>query len=602
MNKKIKSLLLTSLSLAVVSAAGVGAATVNEVSASAQEATTVVSRINGASARVASADDSGLRFKAEIDRVQYNALAAENDVVVGMIIVPADYVTAAGGYTHEALIEEYTEDGIIDVSYTEEEIGDYEVYAASIVNIKDANYTRDFVGIAYVKVGETYSYAAYDEENHSRSVFEVASKAYNDRNEEGESKYTADQLGYMENYMNGVADVKNEDGVLSIANNTEYYTSPFRVEEGEDEYLIKGGIVKGVFYNGERKVVKTGESFVADGITVNVPVPQATMEKKTVVLEAGSSYELTDYPVTLPTTDCNFFLTEMYIGSNSKFTMKVTDTTDAENYFVLSFVLVNQSLTYTYQKAGSTASEPYTGTVAIGSGVGSGGTLTDTFNGRTIQLVYNGASGTIGWFNVPDSFVSLDGFTAGKVVVSFTSNVDNTIGLRYFGDTLDWIKPAPEASLSGKILSLPAGSTYTFASIPFALPTTNCNFFLAEMHISGSATITMRVTDAANANNYFDLTMVISGNTITTLTYQKAGGSPVVNTNCGGVLGSAHLLTGYVLQIEYKGADQTIGRFNNADSFISVDGFTAENVVLSFTSDTDVNIGFAWFGDANNRF
>ena len=168
------------------------------------------------------------------------------------------------------------------------------------------------------------------------------------------------------------------------------------------------------------------------------PAAGSTLVAKTVNLKANETYALTDYPVTLPTTDCNFFLTEMYVGKNCTFTMKVADAANADNWFELKFVLEGQTLTMTYKKAGGEEGTAYTGVVAIGSGVGSGGTLTDTFNGGTIQLVYNGASGTIGWFNVPASFVSLDGFTATSVIVSFTSNVDNTIGLRYFGDTLDW--------------------------------------------------------------------------------------------------------------------------------------------------------------------
>ena len=282
--KKIKNFLASALTLACLSAAGVGVARLKDISVGAEaNGTTIVKRINGASARVASANDSGLRFKAEIDRTQYDVIAATSsaydDILVGMLIVPVDYIVAAGGYTHEALFAKYGVEGIIDVFYDEKAVGTNSVYAASIVNIKDGNYTRDFVGVAYTKIGETYAYAVYDEEKQARSVFEVASKAYNDRNKEGESKYSEAQLSYMKEYMDGVADVKDEAGTVSIANNTAYYTSPFRLlNDGGNEYIVAGTQIKGVMYNGIRK---TEDSFSVGAVTLTRGVPDGYFFKET---------------------------------------------------------------------------------------------------------------------------------------------------------------------------------------------------------------------------------------------------------------------------------------------------------------------------------
>ena len=160
---------------------------------------------------------------------------------------------------------------------------------------------------------------------------------------------------------------------------------------------------------------------------------------KTVVLDAGSSYTLADYPITLPTTDCNFFLAEMYIPNNVTITMKVADATNADNYFILKITMAEGVLTMTYQKAGGEESSAYTSdAVAFATDVASGGSLVDMFTGYTIQIVYNGASANVGRFNNPDSLRDLQGFTAENVIITFSSDVAAEIGIRYFGDTLDW--------------------------------------------------------------------------------------------------------------------------------------------------------------------
>ena len=267
MRKLVKKLLIGVLSLAMLSFVGVGAVRANNVSAQADEIpleswqTDVVSNVYGASCRIVSANDSGLRFKAEINRQKYEALAETSEVSVGIIIVPTEYIANAGGYTHEKLLAAYDKEtgtvaktGIIDKSYTEEEIGDYEVYAASIIDILDANYTRAFSGISYICVDGTYSYAPYYKYANSRSVYDVANKAYNDRDENGNSEYSDEKLGYIGAFMDGVVDIQEKDGKL-VNNNTEYYTSPFVFEEdGKGNYVVdtKGNTVKATLFNNEK--------------------------------------------------------------------------------------------------------------------------------------------------------------------------------------------------------------------------------------------------------------------------------------------------------------------------------------------------------------
>ena len=267
MNKMMKKFLVTSL--AAVSLVTVGAG-VAAVPANADVATTsMVTRLTGAAARVTT-EDSGLRFFAKIDREQYGAAAAAGEVKVGMIIVPVEYVAEAGGYTHEALIAKYTAEGIIDVSYDETQVADYELYAASIINIKDANYTREFTAIPYISVDGAYSYGTADVtgEDYVRSVYEVASKAYVSENETAETK------AVLKGYLDGVVDIKNENGVVSIANNTADYTSPYVVTEKAEgvwevrptqENALKTNRInaKSMLYNGARKT----DFHVVDGET-----------------------------------------------------------------------------------------------------------------------------------------------------------------------------------------------------------------------------------------------------------------------------------------------------------------------------------------------
>lgn len=284
MRKTIKKSLISVLSLAMLSFVGAGAVWINNVSTKADEIpleswqTDVVSNVYGASCRIVSANDSGLRFKAEINREKYEALAETSQVSVGIIIVPTEYITNAGGYTHEKLLAAYDKEtgtiaktGIIDKSYTEEEIGDYEVYAASIIEILDDNYTRAFSGISYICVDGEYSYAPYCKYANSRSVYDVANKAYNDRDEEGGSKYSDEKLVYIGAFMDGVLDIQEKDGKL-VNNNTEYYTSPFVFEEdGKGNYAVdtKGNTVKATLFNNEKIATAgfTTESGIRVGFT-----------------------------------------------------------------------------------------------------------------------------------------------------------------------------------------------------------------------------------------------------------------------------------------------------------------------------------------------
>ncbi len=142
-----------------------GGVAVSSVSADANSST--VTMLDGASMRIS--EVSGLKFTANID----NYDAAKE---YGMIIMPYSYVTdycAGGDYHAELTAANVKFSQKICEPYEFE--GEYRI-ACSITNVMYANLSRDFVGIAFVKAGDTYAYAEIDEEKNARSISEVAAK------------------------------------------------------------------------------------------------------------------------------------------------------------------------------------------------------------------------------------------------------------------------------------------------------------------------------------------------------------------------------------------------------------------------------------------
>ena len=300
MNKKMKKLLIASLSVASVFCCAIAARSniKPEVTASATTVSSVVTLRDGASCRIRTANDedtgSGLRFTADLDATQWKSLTESYEMSAGIIIVPTDYIDAAGGHTHSAL--DAASKKFLDFCYSETDLGEYTNYGASIVDILAQNYTRKFSGIAYVKSttaidgyeeydGAYYSYSDYYWVNNSRSVYEVASKAYNDRksakvtdtyenaatfNEKTSySPYDDLQREVLKGYMDGVIDLgKNAYAKVVVKNNTEYYTSPYTVVQSDfvNEWYIRNANeaeIKTMLYKGTR--IK--DYYVQDGVT-----------------------------------------------------------------------------------------------------------------------------------------------------------------------------------------------------------------------------------------------------------------------------------------------------------------------------------------------
>ena len=162
------------------------------------EPTVAIETHQTASARV-SASNPGLRFKTKIHKAYLEQLieayGAEN-VSVGTLITPAD-ILGNKDFTHEL-----GENGVayIDVAAsigapfgTD---GDFNVYAGSIVNIKEGNLGRNFSAVGYIKIVDGDSvYYEYSESIATRNVSEIATDALEDTSAE-----------YGEGYENKVSD------------------------------------------------------------------------------------------------------------------------------------------------------------------------------------------------------------------------------------------------------------------------------------------------------------------------------------------------------------------------------------------------------------
>lgn len=166
----------------------------------------------GASVRMAPGSN-GLRFISHIDAAtvtQILSVADAGTVSYGTLIFPASYLNGLSYYTHDT-IQKYLDitakDGLI-----EDGEGGYNIRAA-IVNIKEANYDRDFVAIAYAKYetdGVThYRYSAMQILQTSRNIRQLAAAALADTSATQTGAYVYPVNGVYSRYTDAQREVLN---------------------------------------------------------------------------------------------------------------------------------------------------------------------------------------------------------------------------------------------------------------------------------------------------------------------------------------------------------------------------------------------------------
>ena len=191
---KVKSKLLVALTLAFCVCLSVFAFGKITVRADEQSVESTVTMLGGASIRLD--ENSGIKFTAKISG--YNA----DDVSTsyGMIIMPYDFV---GKYITEntAYHANLNAKGVkyLDRICTPFEYNGEYFINYTMVDIKYSNYTREFIGVAYKKVGGEYTYATTNKANNVRSVAQVALLAKEDTDKFND--YTDEQKAIIEKFI-----------------------------------------------------------------------------------------------------------------------------------------------------------------------------------------------------------------------------------------------------------------------------------------------------------------------------------------------------------------------------------------------------------------
>lgn len=147
----------------------------------------------GASVRIADVKNGGgIRFESKVNTDLYNSLKNTEGVTVslGTIIVPEEYragkditfdnfKTASNGGSNEA------KNLCVDITQTKWQDEANGIYTAALINLKEANYTKQFAARGYMKVTyadgtEEYFYSDFDADGNVRSIQAVASAALAD--------------------------------------------------------------------------------------------------------------------------------------------------------------------------------------------------------------------------------------------------------------------------------------------------------------------------------------------------------------------------------------------------------------------------------------
>ena len=147
----------------------------------------------GASVRIADVKNGGgIRFESKVNTDLYNSLKNTEGVTVslGTIIVPEEYrvgkditfdnfKTASQGGTNGA------KNLCVDIPQTKWQDEANGIYTAALINLKEANYTKQFAARGYMKVTyadghSDYYYSDFDKDGNVRSIQAVASAALAD--------------------------------------------------------------------------------------------------------------------------------------------------------------------------------------------------------------------------------------------------------------------------------------------------------------------------------------------------------------------------------------------------------------------------------------
>ena len=221
-----------------------------------------VEMFEGASIRLD--NPTGMRWGTQLSKFDYDKLISLTNVTVetGTLITPTDYLAGGVEMSFEGLDNaaslankktkylNVVNEGFANLEKAEAQ-GVYTYYGA-IVEILENNYFRKFSAVGYVKLTidgvESVIYGDYSASAHSRSVYEVAFDAYNDRNAEETEKYvhliegmyspySKDQLKVMKDYIDGVVNLTVSDTTATAIEGT-YYEAAYTATYSDGVYTV----------------------------------------------------------------------------------------------------------------------------------------------------------------------------------------------------------------------------------------------------------------------------------------------------------------------------------------------------------------------------
>jgi len=223
--------------------------------------------LKGASIKTTSTDSTSLRFMGKVDRGSYEGLtSAGAKIETHMLLIPTEFFDETYGYhTVEALNKSGFEGKYTDITITSwySTSERYNYFVGSVENITTADYAKKYSAVTYMVItypngAITTVYAPFIEEDNTRTVYEVAHAAYNDRttlkNQESYgnkikfgklntfSPYTAERLGVIKSMANRVItlDASGDEVVPAGA----FYDAPystvtsFNSETGKNEIAV----------------------------------------------------------------------------------------------------------------------------------------------------------------------------------------------------------------------------------------------------------------------------------------------------------------------------------------------------------------------------
>ncbi len=407
-------------------------------------------------------------------------------------------------------------------------------------------------------------------------------------------------------------DISNSITVDGTERECAYYTVTLDKDNGEDnvamvvaagtsaEFLYaeanipaKEGMIFDGWYVGDNKIEAT--STVSANVTLKAKYvldigKEGELNNSILSLGKNNPYTLKDFEVVLPTVDCSFYLFEMiFMDSTADLTIRLTDTANADNYYDVFLKVEEGFVQQAGQKAGGTKSE-----YSSGYGLKYNENYYTNYDNPVAGfmgcvVMYNPTAGTISYSAPTSNAVSLDGFSAEKVTITFTSKTNTNIALRYVGDKLNWketYSTAKESTMASNVMTLYAGAPYTYDKV-FNAPTVDCNYYTVQFTPSVDSVVTVRIIDASNEANYIDAVVTKVGTTYS-LTILDASGNTVGSTDFASLPANNPM-------VQWNPGS---GTFQISGFTVQFSGFAPTTYKLQFSSNVDCVLTFNYIGDS----